>query len=60
VVRLRYGGPDLHPGSGDPQFPMGPLVLSRTTAAMPISYVQPENARTLCGKSLDWIEALGS
>jgi hypothetical protein len=59
-VTLRYGGPDLHPGSGGAQFEMGPLVLSRTTADLPVTYVRPAKARTLCGKSLDWIEALGS
>jgi hypothetical protein len=60
VFALRYGGPDLHPGSGGPQFPMGPLVLGRTPADFPITYVPPAKARTLCGRNLDWIEALGS
>ena len=59
-VTLGYGGPDLHPGSGGPQFEMGPLVLSRTTADLPVTYVRPAEARKLCGKNLDWIEALGS
>ena len=27
-VRLRYGDEDLHPGSGDPPFYLGPLVLA--------------------------------
>ena len=58
-VTLRYGGPDLHPGSGGPQFELGPLVLSRTTADLPVTYVRPAEAQTLCGKNLDWIEALG-
>jgi hypothetical protein len=59
-VTLRYGGPDLHPGSGGPQFNIGPVVLSRTTADLPVTYVQPSDARFLCGKTLDWVEALGS
>jgi hypothetical protein len=58
VFTLRYGGPDLHPGSGGAQFAMGPLVLSRTTAAIPTRYVPPGDARAFCGRSLDWIEAL--
>jgi hypothetical protein len=58
-VTLRYGGPDLHPGSGGAQFEMGPLVLSRTTAALPVTYVRPAQAQRLCGKKLDWVEALG-
>jgi hypothetical protein len=58
TVTFRYGSPDLRPGSGGPQFEMGPLVLSRRTADLPVTYVRPANARTLCGKSLDWIEAI--
>ncbi len=56
-VTLRYGGPDLHPGSGGVQFALGPLVLSRTTADLPVTEVRAADARSLCGKSLDWIEA---
>jgi hypothetical protein len=59
-VTLRYGRPDLRPGSGGPQFEMGPLVLSRTTADLPVTHVRPAQWRTLCGKRLDWVEALGS
>jgi hypothetical protein len=60
VVTLHYSGPDLSPGSGGPQYVMGPLALGRTTAAVPVTYVSPARARTLCGrKNLDWIEALG-
>jgi hypothetical protein len=58
-LELRYHGPDLHPGSGGEQFAMGPLVLSRPTADLPVTYVRPGDARSLCGRDLDWIEALG-
>ncbi len=59
TLRFRYGGPDLRPGSGGiPPFGVGPVALSSTTDDTPITYVRPANARTLCGKSLDWIEAL--
>ncbi len=59
TLRFRYGGPDLRPGSGGtPPFGVGPLALSSATDDSPITYVRPVNARTLCGKSLDWIEAL--
>jgi hypothetical protein len=37
---------------------MGPVVFSRTTADLPVTYVSPSAARTLCGKRLDWVEAL--
>jgi hypothetical protein len=57
-ITLRYGGPDLHPGSGGAQFPIGPLILSTTTADRPVTYVSPRAARSLCGKNLDWVEAV--
>ena len=61
VVRLRVGGPDLHPGSGGYPFGLGPLVMSTAIAAdTPVTFVEPKNARSLCGKRLDWIDALGS
>jgi hypothetical protein len=60
VFVIHYDGPDLHPGSGGPQFPMGPLVLGSTPADFRVTYVQLSKARRLCGRNLDWIEALGS
>jgi hypothetical protein len=61
VVRLRVGGPDLHPGSGGYPLGLGPLVMSTATAVdTPVAFVEPENAQSLCGRRLDWIEALGS
>ena len=59
TLRFRYGGPGLRPGSGGvPPFGVGPLVLSPATEDTAITYVQPANARKLCGRSLDWVEAL--
>jgi len=59
AISLRYGGSHLSPGSGSFPFEMGPLVLSTTTAELPVAYVKPGNARSLCGKRLDWVEAVG-
>lgn len=59
TAELRYGGSRLAPGSGGFAVAMGPLVASRATEDLPVTYVDPENARSLCGKRLDWIEALG-
>ncbi len=56
---LRYDGADLHPGSGGFQFGLGPLILSRGRESLPLVYVPSAAARTLCGRNLDWIEALG-
>jgi hypothetical protein len=59
-VVLRYAADTLRPGSGGAYSYLGPLVLARSTAALPVTTVTPAAARSLCGKSLDWIEALGS
>jgi hypothetical protein len=58
-ITVDYHGPDLHPGSGgEPPTGTGPLVLGPTAADLPVTYVAPSRAQTLCGKSLDWIEAV--
>jgi hypothetical protein len=58
-VTVAYGGPDLHAGSsGNPPFGTGPVVLSPVTAESPVTYVPTARARSLCGKRLDWIEAI--
>lgn len=59
-VALRYTAANLRPGSGGAYSYLGPLVLSRSTAALPVEIVAPSQARSLCGKSLDWVEALGA
>jgi hypothetical protein len=64
-VTLRLGGTDLHPGSGRPNFPgfnysMGPILLGTMPDDRPIVYVPPRAARSLCGRRLDWVEALSS
>jgi hypothetical protein len=60
VVTLRYRTANLLPGSGGPPFALGPLVVARHTEELPVTYLQPSDARTLCGRSLDWVEAIGS
>jgi hypothetical protein len=60
-ITVRYDGPDVHPGSAGPGtgFGLGPLLVGRADPAdIPVTYVKPARARTLCGKSLDWIEAV--
>jgi hypothetical protein len=63
-VTLSYGDAALYPGGGGPGsagpfFPVGPLALAPLESRLPITYVQPSAARSLCGKAWDWIEALG-
>jgi hypothetical protein len=56
-VALRYGDEDLRPGSGDPPFYLGPLVLAPPGGSS-LRFVSPRDARSLCDKRLDWVEAL--
>jgi hypothetical protein len=59
AFRLEYGGPDLRPGSaGLPPFGLGPFAVAEGTQDRPVTTVEPADARSLCGRSLDWIEAL--
>jgi hypothetical protein len=60
AVALDLGGPDLHPGSGGPSIfpPPGPLVLTRDSDATTPLVVSPARASSLCGRRLDWVEAV--
>jgi hypothetical protein len=59
LMELRYGGPDWRPGSaGRPAFGLGPLAVTDGAQNRPVTFVEPSKSRTLCGKSLDWVEAL--
>ena len=60
TVTLRYRSGGWRPGShGDAPFPLGPLVVAQDDARALIT-VAPSDARSLCGRRLDWVEALGS
>jgi hypothetical protein len=59
AVAVDFHRPDLHPGSGGAPSPVGPLVLSRQdVAATRISRYRVAQARRLCGRRWDWVEAL--
>jgi hypothetical protein len=58
-LELNYRGPDFRPGSaGIPEFGLGPIALGIGTAERGVTYVSPAKARSLCGRSLDWVEAV--
>ena len=57
-VALTYDTGGLHPGSGGPPFSFGPLTLSRADARDPVQTLAPSAAHALCGRRLDWIEAV--
>lgn len=49
----------LEPGTGGEEFTLGPIVLSSATAAEArVELVDPGEAESLCGRPLDWVEAL--
>jgi hypothetical protein len=59
-IEVRFAGADLHPGSGGRGQPIGPLVLSRSSAPdARLRQLHPERAEELCGRSWDWIELVG-
>jgi hypothetical protein len=58
AVSVKYDGQSLAPGSGGPPSPIGPLVLSPDDGEPPVRLVPASRARTLCGRRLDWIEAI--
>jgi hypothetical protein len=58
-IELVYDGQTLAPGSGGPPEPIGPLVLSPAAAeAPPVRELPASRASALCGRRLDWVEAL--
>ena len=58
TVDLTYDSGGLHPGSGGPPSSFGPLTLSAEDAREPVQTFAPSAARSLCGRRLDWIEAV--
>jgi hypothetical protein len=57
-LRFDYGGASLLPGSGGQPFALGPILLARDTTPSRVIYVPASEARSLCGRRLDWVEAL--
>ena len=65
-AQLRFGGPDLHPGSGEPPEVSSLLFTpasggeGSTAEAGEIVSVPIDDGRALCGQRWDWIEAVGT
>jgi hypothetical protein len=58
-IELVLNGQTLGPGSGGPPEPVGPLVLSAAkNENPPVKELPASQARSLCRRSLDWVEAL--
>jgi hypothetical protein len=60
-AELRFGGADLHPGSGGfPRPQVGPLLFAPAGEEKgEVVFVPTTEARSLCGQPWDWIEAAG-
>jgi hypothetical protein len=59
MLVIKHSGPDWRPGTAAKQpFGLGPFVVAQGTDDQNVTIVKPSNAHSLCGKSLDWIEAL--
>ena len=59
TLEIKHSGPGLGPGSGAKEpFGLGPFVIAQGTDQHVVTYLQPSQAHSLCGKSLDWIEAV--
>jgi hypothetical protein len=57
-VTVRYEPGGRHPGSGGTPFAFGPAALSLVDAREPVERVPLARARSLCGRPLDWVEAV--
>jgi hypothetical protein len=57
-LALTSSAVDFSPGSGGSPLAIGPLVVSRAGSDLPVISVKPADARSLCGRRLDWIEAV--
>lgn len=57
-VELRYSRNALRPGSGADYGSIARFVLAQTTEDVPVKTIPASRARELCGRTLDWIEAV--
>jgi hypothetical protein len=58
-IAISYNGGDLRPGSGGLAATVGPLILKREAPEAKLLDVPLGAARTLCGRTLDWVEVVG-
>jgi hypothetical protein len=58
LVTIRYSPGGWRPGSGAQPFSFGPAALSPVDDRERVDTIPVSQARSLCGRRLDWIEAL--
>jgi hypothetical protein len=57
-VEIRYRPGGWRPGSGGKPYAFGPVALSLVDARDAVSRIAAARAESLCGRSVDWVEAL--
>lgn len=57
-LRLRYSDTDIHPGSGGGPLGLGPIVLAERDPSPALARVGAADVTSLCGRRLDWAEAV--
>jgi hypothetical protein len=58
TVQVRFEQQWLEPGTGGPEYGFGPLVVAFANQQRNVITVEPQRAASLCGRTLDWVEAL--
>lgn len=56
---LIRGGGSLRAGNGDAGRLIGPLALTPDPGALPVAELSPSRWRELCGRTVDWVDAVG-
>ena len=59
VLELRSARARLRPGVGGPDYGSGPVIVSVAAPPRAVSVLPSARASSLCGRTLDWVEALG-
>ena len=58
AVRIAYSSGGWRPGSGAKAGALGPAALTPSDQREPVQTLPASRARSLCGRRLDWVEAL--
>ena len=58
TVRVEFERGRFEPGTGGPEYGLGPLVVARADAQRNVTTVASADAAQLCGRTLDWVEAI--
>ena len=58
TVRVQFDRSRLEPGTGGPEYGLGPLVVTSASQQRDVTTVEARQAERLCGRTLDWVEAL--